>query len=196
MPTNFRSINPIDLAGLGAAVLGLFFSFFPAYVQADLGMFGSVGVNAWSGYAAFAMILFLLAGGLLTVLVLASDVLPKNVPWNLILVAVGGLATLLLILRAITVGSGAGPGWSAFLLWICAIGFVVCCALRLRASGESFSDLQKMGQNQGHGQQGGYGQPGPQQGYGQQQPGYGQPGPQGGQGPVNPENPYGGQPQA
>jgi hypothetical protein len=216
MPINLRSINTIDLAALGAAVFTLFFSFFTAYAQADLGMFGSVGTNAWTSYAAFAMILILLSGGLLAVLVFASDVLPKNVPWNLILVAVAGLATLLLILRPITGGSGIGPGWSAFLVWIGALAFVACLALRFRSSGESVSDLQNLGRNQGpaggqqagygqpgqqggYGQQPGYGQQGPQGGYGQpgqQQPGYGQPGQQGGQPPVNPENPYGGQPQA
>ncbi|MGO1562046.1 hypothetical protein CZ771_07575 [Actinomycetales bacterium JB111] len=217
MPINFRSISTIDLAALGAAVFTLFFSFFTAYAQADLGMFGSVGTNAWTSYAAFAMVLVLLSGGLLAVLVFASDVLPKNVPWNLILVAVAGLATLLLILRPITGGSGIGPGWSAFLVWIGALAFVACLALRLKSSGESVSDLQNIGRSQGPagGQQAGYGQPGQQGGYGQQQPGYGQqgqqpgygqpgqqqpgygqPGQQGGQAPVNPENPYGGQPQA
>lgn len=156
MAVDFKSLGKYEQGALVAGGVSLIVSFFTAYVKAsfdggkDLGISVSSGISAWHSYATLGILLVIAATAVVAVKAFAKDVLPDGVPWNLVALAAAGLGTLLLILRAFTVGGGGGgvsvgPGWSGYLLFLTTIALTVFTFLSFRESGEKLPEMPKKG---------------------------------------------------
>jgi hypothetical protein len=143
-----KSLNQNEKGALAAGAVALILSFFTSYVRVTFdggkgaGFDVSAGTNAWTSYATIGMLLLIGATAIVGLQVYAADALRKGVPWHLVAVAAAGLGTLLIILRALTVGGGAegvsvGPGWSGWLLFVAAIALTVFAVQLFRASDET-----------------------------------------------------------
>jgi len=141
-----KQIKRNDQVILGAGILFLLLSFFAPFYGVSLhegGFGGSASVTAWHSYGFLAVLLIIIAVGIVAARVFGNASLPAlPVGPNLLVVAVSGLGTLLLLLRGFTYKSGSGPGysyglkWGAWVLYILAIAVVVGAVLNLMASGE------------------------------------------------------------
>lgn len=143
MAVDFKSLGKFEQGALVAGVVAFIFSLFDRYVAADLGRFGTYGTNAWTSYATFGMLLILAGTVVVAVKAFAKDQLPAEIPWSLIALALSGLGTFLVILRALTAGDGANIGWSGIILFIAAIALTVCTALSFKESGETLPTANK-----------------------------------------------------
>lgn len=153
MKFDFKSLSTFEQGALVAGGLAILLSFFPNYIRASFDGGGiirgvSSGTNAWTSYATLGVLLILAATALVAVRALDQKILPDGVPWNLVTLAVAGLGTFLIILRALTasdggVGYSVGPGWSGWLLFIATIGLTACAALSFKESGEKLPELKK-----------------------------------------------------
>lgn len=114
----------------------------------------SSGTNAWYSFATFGMLLVLVSVAVVAVKAFAAQSLPDGVPWRLVALATAGFGTLLLVLRALTEGSGdipsglgvevsVGPGWSGWVLMICVVALTVFTALAFKDSGEKLPEVNK-----------------------------------------------------
>ncbi|MFT4298912.1 MAG: hypothetical protein QM597_04655 [Aeromicrobium sp.] len=155
---DLSKINPLNLGALGAGVLTFILSLIPAFYRVsfdgddDYGIPGaSDGINAWHEVGVFAMLVFLLAVAVVAVKVFAAQVVPANIPLNLIAAALGGLALLLLLIYAFTVGDdvpdylddsvSAGLFITGYLQILTTIAFVALAALGFKDSGEKLPDF-------------------------------------------------------
>jgi len=105
---------------------------------------GSASTSAWHSYATLALLLLLAATVVAAVQVFGGANLPETgASWNLIVVGLSGLGTLLLIIRSFTLDHGDVAGfsyglkWGAYVLMILALAQTAFAYLRLRAAGES-----------------------------------------------------------
>ncbi len=161
---DLSKINPLNLGALVAGGISFILSFIPSYVTVSVdsdiaGVDFSEGTNAWKSYATLGILLVILATAAIAVKVFAPQVVPAEIPLNLIAAAAAGLGALLLILRAVFPGDtgggfgvevNAGPGWSGYLLFLSAIALAVFAGLGFKESGEKLPN---------YGNQGGPGQP-------------------------------------
>jgi len=152
MKLDFTSLSVPKQVALVSGALALVLSFISSYVRVSYSGGGpvrgmSVGTNAWTSYATLGMLLLVAAIVVVGLLCFASEVLPAGVPWNLAALAAGAVGTVLVILRALTVGGGGfgvsvGPGWSGWLLFVATVAFTASVALMTKASGEKPSDFR------------------------------------------------------
>lgn len=146
MAVDFKSLGKYEQGALVAGVVALLFSFFDRYVSASY-LSVTVGTNAWTSYATLGMLLILAGTAVVAVKAFAKEQLPAGVPWNLAALALSGLGTFLVILRALTAGGDAGPGWSGWLLFIAGIALTAFTALSFKESGEKIPEINKGGGN-------------------------------------------------
>jgi hypothetical protein len=147
---DLKQINRNDQVILGAGILFLLLSFFAPFYGVSYhgagGFHGSASVTAWHSYGFLAVLLIIIAVGIVAARVFANASLPKlPVGPNVLIAGLALLGTLLLLLRGLTYNSGSGPGysyglkWGAWVLYILAIAVVVGAILNLRASGEKIA---------------------------------------------------------
>jgi len=162
---DLKKIDTLDLVAVGAGVVTLVLSLMPAYISAtvsasDTNPFGdTVGStgseSVWGTWGVIGVLLIVLVTVGVAVQAVAPTVLPDGVPYRLVALAVGGLGTVLLILRGLTstrfvttyeVEISTGPGWSGWLIFATSIAFTVALALRWRASDEQLPSRPASGQ--------------------------------------------------
>jgi hypothetical protein len=142
-----KQIKRNDQVILGAGILFLLLSFFAPFYGVSYhgagGFGGSASVTAWHSYGFLAVLLIIIAVGLVAARVFGNASLPAlPIGPNLLVVVVSGLGTLLLLLRGFTYKSASGGGysvglkWGAWVLYILAIAVVVGAVMNLMASGE------------------------------------------------------------
>lgn len=140
-----KRVTPLEWAGVGAGVLAFFASLFPWY-SIDFQGFGGGSLSAWnSGFIAwFPMILLIVAAGL----VIAPHFGRRVERLPLIWLSLAGVATVLVLLRWITLpddgglgdfglgdsGIDSGAGFGLILGLIVAIVSTVAAGLTFRAA--------------------------------------------------------------
>jgi hypothetical protein len=143
-----RQVGNNDLGVMAAGAAALVFSLLPyyglSYKVAGSGF--SASFNAWHGYATIGMLLIIAAAGVVAARVFAGVELPTlPVGWHVIVAALAGLGTFLVILRALTYphisvpGGSYGVKWGGYLLFLAGIVETVFAVMALRESGESVS---------------------------------------------------------
>ena len=143
---DLKQINRNDQAILGAGILFLLLSFFAPFYGVSYngpGFGGSASVTAWHSYGFLAVLLIIIAVGIVAARVFANASLPKlPIGPNLLVAGLALLGTLLLFLRGLTYKSASGGGysvglkWGAWVLYVLAIVVVVFAIMNLRSSGE------------------------------------------------------------
>lgn len=147
-----REVNNNDLGVMGAGAAALIFSFLPywGYSVKSSGISGGGSITAWHSYATLGLLLLFIAAGIVAARVFGGMTLPDApVGWHVIVAALAGLGTFLVIVRALTIdnanysafGSSISSGikWGGFLLFLAAIAETVFAVLAMRESGESVS---------------------------------------------------------
>lgn len=150
MAVDFKSIGKFEQGALLSGGLAIILSFFGAYIRVSGGGQSQNVTNAWDGFGTFACLLLIAAVALIAVKVFAPEVLPKEIPWTLVALAVSVVATLILLLKPFTVDVptyigevSVGPGWSGWILFIALIAFVALTALLFKNSGEKIPEINK-----------------------------------------------------
>jgi hypothetical protein len=147
---NGNKAETYAIGTIGAGVAVLIFSFLPYYgvsssVKIGGRSFGaSASVTAWHSYATLAILLLLLAAGLLAARAFGGVRLPETVvSVNFAVFALAALGTLLFLLRSFTLPSGGGGGlysyglkFGAYLVILAALAETACAFLVFRESGE------------------------------------------------------------
>jgi hypothetical protein len=142
-----KQIKRNDQVILGAGILFLLLSFFAPFYGVSYhgagGFGGSASVTAWHSYGFLAVLLIIIAVGIVAARVFANASLPAlPLSPNVLVAAVALLGTLLLLLRGFTYKTASGGGysvglkWGAWVLYILAIAVVVGAILNMIASGE------------------------------------------------------------
>jgi hypothetical protein len=145
-----KQIKRNDQVILGAGILFLLLSFFAPFYGVSYhgagGFGGSASVTAWHSYGFLAVLLIIIAVAIVAARVFGNASLPAlPIGPNLLVVAVSGLGTLLLLLRGFTYKSASGGGysvglkWGAWVLYILAIAVVVGAVMNLMSSGEKIA---------------------------------------------------------
>ncbi len=156
MAVDFKSLGKFEQGALVAGAVSIILSFIPKYVVVSIdggkdipGLSFSSGISAWHGWAFVGMLLIVAATAIVAVKAFAAENLPDGVPWNLVAAAAAGLGTILIIIRAFTVGDSGlgsvdvGPGWSGWLLFITTIAVTAFTFLGFKESGEKMPDINK-----------------------------------------------------
>jgi hypothetical protein len=143
MAVDFKSLGKFEQGALVAGGLSIILSFFSRYVSADLGPLGTYGISAWHSYAVLGMLLIVASVAVVAVKAFSKESLPDGIPWSLVAVATAGFGTILIVLRGLTAGDGAGVGWSGWLLFITSIALTAFTYLLFKESGEKLPDLNK-----------------------------------------------------
>ena len=143
---DLREMPRNDLGVLATGVLAFIASFFPYYgasVSAG-GFHGSASTSAWHSYATLALLLILVATAAAAAQVFAGQSLPElGVSWNLVVVGLSALGTVLLIIRSFTLDHGDigglsyGLRWGAYVLMILCVVQTAFASLRMRAAGDA-----------------------------------------------------------
>jgi hypothetical protein len=146
-------VNNNDLGVMAAGVAAFVFSFLPywGYSVSTKGFGGgSFSISAWHGYATLGLLLLFIAAGLVAARVFGGVTLPDApVGWHVIVAGLAALGTLLVILRAFTIGGASYSGlggsissgvrWGGYLLFLAAIAETVFAVMAMRESGETVS---------------------------------------------------------
>jgi hypothetical protein len=146
MTVDTRSLSRNEQGVLAAAVVAALLSLMPAFIQVTFdGQGYDMSTTAWTSYATIGMVMLLGAGALVGTAALSHDTLPRSIPWHLVAVIAAGLGTLLIVLRAFTMGSSTpgvsvGPGWSGWLLIVVA-GVLTFFAVRTFQESDDEIDL-------------------------------------------------------
>jgi hypothetical protein len=147
-----RQVGNNDLGVMAAGAAALVFSFLP-YVGVSFKITGvgstSASINAWHGIAFLGVLLLVAAAGVVAARVFGGVTLPTlPVGWHVVLTALAGIGTLILIVRGLTYGGdtavlgssvSAGMRWGGYLLSLAGIAETVFAVMGLRESGESLS---------------------------------------------------------
>jgi hypothetical protein len=146
---DLKQINRNDQGILGAGILFLLLSFFAPFYGVTVhagAVGGSATVTAWHSYGFLAVLLIIVAVGIVAARVLGNASLPTlPVGPNVLVAGLAALGTLLLLLRGFTYSTASGPGysvgqkWGAWVLYVLAIAIVVFAVMNLRASGEKIA---------------------------------------------------------
>jgi hypothetical protein len=147
-----REVNNNDLGVMAAGAAALVFSFLPYVgVSFKIAGIGSTGgsINAWHGIAWLGVLLLVAAAGVVAARVFGGVALPTlPVGWHVVLAAVAGIGTIILLVRGLTYGGdtgvlgssvSAGMRWGGYLLVLAGIAETVFAVLAMRESGESLS---------------------------------------------------------
>jgi len=140
------------LVQAGGGLLAFLLSFF-AWVSADIseeekkflrlaGVSSDISHNAWqegAGIGAWFPVLLLFGLGVVAVLVALETI--KKLPTALLGVGLGGLATLIILLRWLTYGDGLTAGWALYITLVVSIAVTAVSYLGLAAEGSSLSDI-------------------------------------------------------
>jgi len=135
-----------DQAVLGLGVLVFIASFFPYYGASGsfLGQHASSSTTAWHSYATLALLLLIASTAVAAVKVFGGANLPDlPVGWNMIVLGLSALGTVLLIIRSFTLDSGHIAGfeyglrWGAYVLMVLAVLHTFVAYMSTRASGEA-----------------------------------------------------------
>lgn len=153
-----RSLPRIDQWFLGLGVVIFIASFLPWYGASYSGSLlgnrisSSASVTAWHGWAAFGLLLMLIATVVVAVQLLTDTTLPQlRLSWNIVVVTLDALGALIYLIRSLDLPSASGPGfsvglrWGGWILLIAAIAQVIVAGLRFRATGESLSSWMPRG---------------------------------------------------
>ncbi|MDQ1696034.1 MAG: hypothetical protein QOJ03_1387 [Frankiaceae bacterium] len=147
---DIKNLPRNDQILLGVGILAFIASFFPfwgvSYSGPEAGLLGGSGsssVSAWHSYGTLGVLLIIAATALSAVLVFGRSSLPEiPVSWNVVLVGLSALGTILIILRGFTYDSGSigpldyGLRWGAYVLMILCLAQTALAFLRFRATGE------------------------------------------------------------
>ena len=157
---DLRQMPRNDQGVLAAGLLVFIASFFPYYGvslsgKATGGFFtGSVShsVTSWHSYATVGLLLVLAATVLAAVQVFAGASLPQApVSWNIVVLGLSALGTLLYIIRSFTLDHGdVGPlsyglKWGAYVVILLCLAHTAFAFLRMRAAGEPMPWAQQGG---------------------------------------------------
>lgn len=156
---DFRQLPRNDQGVLAAGVLAFVASFFPYYGYTVSGRSGAfLGVNAshswtaWHSYATLGLLLVLAATLVAAAQVFASQALPAaNVSWNVVVLGLSALGTVLFVIRSFTFDSGdIGPlsyglRWGAYVVMLLMLGQTAFAYLRMRAAGDAMPWAQHGG---------------------------------------------------
>ncbi|WP_459718401.1 hypothetical protein [Actinophytocola sp. KF-1] len=132
-----KRVSTLEWAGIGAGLAAFIFSFFP-WASVDLGdggMLGAMGidtsVSAWgAAFLGWFPILLLMAAAVVVLLPhFGVEVPRRSLNWLIL----AGVATLLILLRLLTLGEFVSPGFGLFLGLIAAIVSGVAAFLLYRA---------------------------------------------------------------
>jgi hypothetical protein len=134
-----KSVTPIEWTGIGAGVLAFIASFFSwaSYSFSFLGSgpLASVSYNAWDVGALAWLAVFLLIGAAVVVILPHFGVQVPN--RALIWLILSGVATVFILLRLITLGTGIGPSFGIFVALVIALASAVAAFLTFRGSSSS-----------------------------------------------------------
>lgn len=143
-----------DKIAVGAGLVALLFSFFSAFITVSIPSVtlggstfggGSVGRNAWHGWAVIGLLLMIAATALVVIRTLQPPVLPDTAPWPLITAGAASLGVIIVFLRGVTY-SGVSIGWSGWVLIIAGIIAAAATVIPLTsAAGSVESKLNNLG---------------------------------------------------
>jgi hypothetical protein len=159
--TTFRSSPPLAQGVLVTGALGFIASFFPWYGFSYKGVKfgnttlggGSYTITAWHSYSVLALLLFIAATAIAAIVIFAPQVVPESSPvggtW--VIAGLSGLATLLELLRMLTLhhGDGLGIKWGGWVLLILMIANTACAVLWAVRSEEAAPWAQSSGGSTG-----------------------------------------------
>lgn len=152
MAVDFKSLGKFEQGALMSGALAIILSFIGAYIRLSGGGQSQNLTNAWDGWGTFGVLLLIAAVAIIAIKSFAAEVLPKEVPWSLVALAVSAVSALILIIKpfAVDVPSfvgdvSVGPGWSGWILIVAMIAFVAFTALLFKQSGEKLPQLNKDG---------------------------------------------------
>jgi hypothetical protein len=141
-----RQLPRNDQAVIGLGILIFIASFFPWYgysVHAG-GFNASDSISSWHSWATIALLLLIAATALAAVQVFTGASLPKTaVSWNVVVLGLAALGTLLYIIRSFTLDTASGVGgsvglkWGAYAVMILALLQTVFAFLRVREAGDA-----------------------------------------------------------
>jgi hypothetical protein len=141
---DLNHVSRNDKGLIGAGIVAFIASFLP-YYGISAGPY-SASTNAWTGYATFGLLLIFIATGIAAARVFAGAGLPKlPVGANLLVAALGGLGTLLVILRGFTYPHASFPGgsygvkWGGYVLMLAGVVMTVFAVMNFLASGEKLA---------------------------------------------------------
>jgi hypothetical protein len=154
MAVDFKSLSKNDQGALISGALAVIFTFLGSYMTVSFkvaSVSSSSGHNAWDGWGVLGSLLLIAALAIVAVRIFAADSLPDGVPWNLTALAAAALGTLILLIKGLTYSAGgiagagvdAGPGWSAWVLFILSIVFTGFLFLLFKESGEKLPEIKK-----------------------------------------------------
>jgi hypothetical protein len=133
-------------SGILLFILSLFLPYYGFDVKGPASDFigGGDSTSAWHSYGTFALILLLAATIIAAILIFSSSALPElPVGWNVVVLGLSALGTLLFIIRSFTYDSGDlggvsyGLEWGAYVLMLLALAHTVFAFLRTRAAGDA-----------------------------------------------------------
>lgn len=138
---DLKQIKRNDQLVLGGGIVAFLASFMPYWGYSFHGF--SSSTSAWTGYAVLGLLLLFAAAGMTALRLFGNTSLPTlPVGVNLLVTALAGLGTLLVIIRAYTYphasgfGGSVGVMWGGYILFIAAIVETVGAVMNFRASGE------------------------------------------------------------
>lgn len=152
MAVDFKSLGINKQGALISGALAIILTFFGAYIRVSGGGQSENVTNAWDGWGTLASLLLIAAVAIVAAKVFAADVLPREVPWTLVALALSVISALILIIKPFTVDVpsfvddiSVGPGWSGWVLFVALIAFIVFLALLFKDSGEKMPEINRGG---------------------------------------------------
>jgi hypothetical protein len=137
-----KKVTTLDWVVIGAGGLAFIDSFLP-WFHFSAGIF-SVSWSAWgAGFLAWFSVLLLVAAGALVFATAMGQKVNLPVPLAVATMGAGTLATLLILLRWVTVPGYTEVSFGLFIGLICAVAVGVASFLTFRAAGGDFRQLRQ-----------------------------------------------------